>query len=299
MSMRTQGHQRLRGGGDRAAALRSLHRTGAPSRARARALLAWTLALLAALLVVTHPLTSVAADEAPQAGLVIQFDDGRVETRCIPIEAEGATGVDLLVGSGLDVIMDSSSGMGITVCQIEDLGCPYPTKPCFCQCMSGSECGYWNYFYREPGEPAWVYSPLGARLRQLQPGVVEAWVWGDGKTPPAGEFTFEAICGAPVASPSSAPESGEARATASPIPTRATGRPAPQPAAPTPGATGEPAATIAPTAPAADLDALPTATSDQTTASSPSLTSYWPFGLMVLALGAVAMLLRRRRSGGM
>ncbi len=90
--------------------------------------------------------------------------------------------------------MDASGGMGITVCQIAGVGCAHPAEPCFCQCMGGETCAYWNYYYRDSGEADWTYSALGALLRKVQPGAVEAWVWGDGKTPPSTDWTFEAIC---------------------------------------------------------------------------------------------------------
>ena len=107
------------------------------------------------------------ADEPNQAGLLIDFGDGRVETRCIAFDEEEITGADLLLTySGLDMVIDASSGMGITVCQLEGEGCAYPSEHCFCQCMGGGACAYWNYFYREPGSSEWTYSALGAVLRR-------------------------------------------------------------------------------------------------------------------------------------
>jgi hypothetical protein len=91
------------------------------------------------------------AGEPNQAGLVVQFGDGRVETRCVAFQDEEISGADLLLThSGFDTVIDASSGMGITVCQIETEGCAYPAEPCFCRCMGGGECAYWNYFYQEP-----------------------------------------------------------------------------------------------------------------------------------------------------
>jgi hypothetical protein len=239
-------------------------------------------------------------EAAPQAGLVIRFDDGRIKTRCLAIEAEGSTGVDLLAQSGLEIIMDASSGMGITVCQIEGLGCPYPAKPCFCQCMSGSECGYWNYYYREPGQPDWIYSPLGARLRKLQPGAVEAWVWGDGHTPPPDELSFEAICGSPAVTPQPAVGSGEGQFPELTPPASTAQPPAPLTAASTAGPSAVTVPSETPTAPdrVGAAQPEPRATSGGSVAADPSLSSYWPFGLMVLALAAVGIVLWRRRTGG-
>lgn len=298
MALRTLGDPRPKREGGLAATCTRLRRPGALPGWRAQALSALSLGLLAVLLAATYPLGLAVADEAAQAGLVVQFDDGRMESRCIAIAEDGTTGADLLAMSGLEVIMDTSSGMGVTVCQINNLGCPYPAKPCFCQCMSGSECGYWNYYYREPGRLEWVYSPLGARLRKLEAGVVEAWVWGDGSTPPSDALTFEAICGTVDPSPPSKPEAGEERGSDSPIPSRTTPLKAPQLPGSAAVATEEPAATAVTPGPTAGVAALPAATSSASSSVGSSVSSYWLFGLMVLALGAMALLLRRRSSGG-
>jgi hypothetical protein len=234
----------------------------------------WTLLLLA---VLGLP-GLVLADEPNQAGLVIQFGDGRVETRCVTFEGEAISGADLLARSGLEAIVDSSSGMGLTVCQIEGQGCAHPVEPCFCQCMGGGECAYWNYFFREAGGAAWTYSALGAVLHKVKPGSVEGWVWGDGDTPPAEEVRFEAICLPPTAVPTDTPEP-----------------PAPAPTTEAAALTAMPPPTQMPTAPSATTapppSPVPTAAAD----AGPALTGYWPFGLMVVGLALVGVLVWRRR----
>jgi hypothetical protein len=220
------------------------------------------------------------ADEPSRAGLVVQFAGDRVETRCITFEEE-ITGADLLLAySGFDTAVDVSSGLGISVCQIETEGCLYPTEHCFCQCMGGGDCAYWNYFYREPGSDVWTYSALGAVLRKVQHGSIEAWVWGDGTTPPAYDGTFESICPAPTAEPTATSEPPTA------VPTAISTLPAStQP--PEPTHTPLPSATAALTAPAPIQTPAPTA--------AQPLTSYWPFGLMVIGLALVALWVRSRR----
>ena len=223
------------------------------------------------------------ADEPRQAGLVIQFGDGHIETRCVSFEEE-ITGADLLLTySGFDTVVDVSSGLGISVCQIETEGCLYPTQHCFCQCMGGGDCAYWNYFYREPGSDQWTYSALGAVLRKVQHGSVEAWVWGDGTTPPTFDGTFESICAEPTTTPTTGP-------TATPEPPAATPTavstlPA-STQAPEPTHTPQPSATPTPAPPAPTQTPAPTAQ---------PLVSYWPFGLMVLGLVAVGLWVRSRR----
>jgi hypothetical protein len=251
----------------------------------------WILAL--AILSIGLAPTVVGAQEPPQVGLVVQFGDGRVETRCISFEGDRVGGDTLLAQSGLDVLIDPSSGMGITVCRIEGEGCDYPAEHCFCQCMGGGACGYWNYFYREPGAEQWTYSALGAALRKAQPGAVEAWVWGNGSSPPAEDLTFDTICAQATATATATAEAETATpATLSPtapaaLPTAST----PQPttvaeASPAPTATARPAATTAaiqPTeAPARD--------------DEPGPADYWPFGVMVIVLIGVGVLVWLRRA---
>lgn len=222
------------------------------------------------------------AEEPNRAGLVIWFGDGQVETHCIAFTEDSITGADLLTHSGLAVVMDSSSGLGVTVCQIEGWGCAYPARPCFCQCMGGGECHYWNYFYMDPGETTWTYSALGAVLRRVRPGSVEAWVWGDGHTPPADSLTFEAICALPTTAPTdipgplpTIPALIATAPTASLLPTRTSPPAMMPPSTPPPAPTTTPAAGAGP---------------------GPDLSGYWPFGLMVLGLALIGALVRLRQT---
>ena len=188
----------------------------------------------------------VLADQPSQAGLVIRFDDGRLVTRCVEFQGAEFAGSVLLARSGLELVIDSTHGGGITVCKIEGTGCDYPVDACFCRCMGNGPCGYWNYFYRQLGQDEWVYSPQGALIHQVKPGSVEAWVWGDGHTPPDQALTFEVLCAAP----------------------------------PTP----------APTA------MLPTLTLEGRGGTSGEiLSSYWPFGFMILVLIGIGAYLRLGR----
>jgi len=202
------------------------------------------------------------------------YGDSRQEARCLSLPEGEVSGADLLLLSGLDVVLDTGSNMGITLCQVEGVGCDFPAEPCFCQCMGGAECTYWNYFYRDPGQEAWVYSALGAALRRVSPGSVEAWVWGDGTTPPAEELTFEAICS--PSTPTASPQPPTAAPTL--IPTAAPTAVAPSP---TLMPSDPPPATVAPS-PAA--------------APEGGLSSYWPFGLMLLLLAVISVALWLRRT---
>jgi len=139
-------------------------------------------------------------DEPNRAGLVVQFADGQTKTLCVEFEGEEITGADLLIRSGLDAVVDPSSGLGIIVCRIDGQGCDYPAEPCFCQCSGSGPCAYWNYFYREPGQDGWTYAALGALRHKVRSGSVDAWLWGDGATLPAADLTFEMVCPSPTPS---------------------------------------------------------------------------------------------------
>lgn len=239
------------------------------------------------------------ADEPPQAGLVVQMDGRHAETRCLSLGEDEVSGAELLVRSGLDVVLDPASGMGLIVCQIEEVGCAHPAEPCFCQCMGGGDCIYWNYFFKEPGQNEWTYSALGAAMHKVKAGSVDAWVWGDGNTPPSAELGFDAICAPPTPVPSRTPE---------PLPT-ASSLPAVTPTAPSaeaPLATELPSttpdqSTVAPSTPSpASQDTAtalsPTATPSPTPNSGPNLVAYFPFALILLGLagvGGIAWLRRR------
>jgi hypothetical protein len=134
------------------------------------------------------------------AALLVQFGDGSTVTRCVAFAEESLSGLELLTLSGLDV-----ARWGSAVCRIEQEGCDYPAKHCWCQCM-GEPCRYWSYWQWRDGR--WAFSQVGAASQRVRGGDVQAWVWGDGKSPPALELPAELCFGADAvvihASPGSA-----------------------------------------------------------------------------------------------
>ncbi len=131
------------------------------------------------------------AQNQNHAGLVIQFDEGQVETRCVSFSESQITGFDLLQRAGLDIVIDVD-GAGTAVCAINGSGCP--ADDCFCQC-SGADCLYWSYWHLNGG--SWNYSQGGAALYPIEDGAVDGWVWGAGsvtEAQPPPQIQFEAIC---------------------------------------------------------------------------------------------------------
>lgn len=134
------------------------------------------------------------AQQPNRAGLVIDFGDGVVATRCVEFAEPAISGYDVLRRSGLRVVADETSGMGVKICDIADTsGCS--ASDCFCRCQ-GNSCAYWTYYHLDEG--AWTYSPLGASASTVEHGDVEGWVWGPGNAqggdlPPI--VGFDEICG--------------------------------------------------------------------------------------------------------
>jgi len=126
-----------------------------------------------------------------RAGIIIQYDDDRVEVNCIEFNStESITGYDLLELTNNPVIASFSS-MGAAICKIDDRGCP--EDDCFCD----SPPNYWSYWHLENGE--WEYSGLGSSTYQVEDGDVEGWAWGPGEPPQIS--SFEDICLNPTPKP--------------------------------------------------------------------------------------------------
>lgn len=134
----------------------------------------------------------IAADQPNQVGLVMQFSDDKVITRCVEFDEAEISGYEVLIRAGLDVVANYDSGVGMAICALDGLGCP--ASDCFCECK-GSPCRYWIYYHLSNGQ--WVYSSLGAGAYNVRDGDVEGWVWGvstqqGGAQPPA--ISFDQIC---------------------------------------------------------------------------------------------------------
>ncbi len=116
-------------------------------------------------------------------GLIIDFGDGNPVTYCLDTAGENLAGYDLLIRTNLPVAANHTS-QGAAVCKIGEIGCP--VENCFCD----SPPNYWSYWHLQDGQ--WVYATAGASTYQIQPGSVDAWVWGDGSPPEV--TTLEQIC---------------------------------------------------------------------------------------------------------
>ena len=142
----------------------------------------------------------VSGEGANRAALVVRYQDGSVQTRCVAFAEAEIRGDELLNRSGLASVISSEG----TVCSISGLGCP--PDDCFCKCPF-PECEYWAYYHWRDG--AWSYSSIGAASHRVSHGALEGWSWGQGNfqqgvEPPA--IPFEQICpDAPAAGAASLP----------------------------------------------------------------------------------------------
>jgi len=279
------------------------------------------LALAIASVVVGIAHLNASAQEPNQVGLVIDFGNGAVTTRCVTFSEAEISGYDVLQRSGVPLVAQEVGGMGVTICDIGGVsGCS--ASDCFCECQ-GMTCTYWRYYHLEGG--AWQYSPIGASAYAVQPGDVEGWAWAEedansGIEPPV--ISFDQICAT-----SSEPPATEAPLTSMPtVPAIKTATPTltlsptatrfPSPTltpTPQPIATASPVMTSAtrrsPTSPPPTATSLPqtltptaqpdTAGQSRTDGAEPvsvyRIASYVVFGLIVAGLLGWLFLIRIRR----
>jgi len=244
-----------------------------------------------------------------RAGLVLRFGDGSVVTRCVSFSEPSISGAELLMRTGLSVVLDLNSSIGASVCKIGNQGCDRG-KSCFCQC-EGSTCAYWQYFHLQSG--AWKYSNLGAGVYQASDGAVEGWAWGNNVAPPV--MSFDQICAAAPApvNVSPTPTRAPSAPTATPRPAMPTALPTAAPvtlpavsvtsAATVPTAV-TPSATVPPTDSPTPQPTLPPSStrppaptvvaSPQNAETTSPVASYAVFGVIVLGLGAWLVMQRRK-----
>ena len=158
-----------------------------------------TIVVAIALILVSLGWTTAALADG-EAGVVIDYGDGRIETACVAFAGEGIAGDELLVRVGVEV--NHFSGL---VCSIDDVGCQHSGSfdSCTCECGSGGPCVYWAFFSREYGDAAWHYSSLGFRGLDARDGDLQAWRWGEGRpgaAPAPALLSFEDVCGHPPSS---------------------------------------------------------------------------------------------------
>jgi hypothetical protein len=171
--------------------------------------------LLAAALLPLLALVTARADG--EAGVVIEFGEGDIETYCIPFEGDSITGEDLIDATGY-----GATDFNGLVCSIGDIGCSDASSfsSCVCECANlGDGCTYWALFERPWGSDDWLYSSQGFRTLRASDGDVQGWRWGPGQpanAPPPPLTSFEDICGHP---PRSLSASGTAPAATTGSPT--------------------------------------------------------------------------------
>lgn len=123
---------------------------------------------------------------ADSVGLVIQFDNSTVITRCVEVNSN-ASASDTLMNSGLQLVTkDYGPGMGIALCKIGDTGCGEDN--CFCSS------DYWGFYYLAGS--SWEYAPSGISEFAVSNGNVIGFRWGEyGDIPEL--YSFSEICSPP------------------------------------------------------------------------------------------------------
>lgn len=136
----------------------------------------------------------VAASDAPRdrgenrAGVIIMNGRRQDQTFCVTFDEPTITGEQLLERTGSEVV-ESRTQMGAAVCKIGKRGCP--AGDCFCKVPV-----YWNYWTFDARSKTWKYSDVGAAMRTVDDGAIDAWVWSTGKEPTPPKMTLNQICSA-------------------------------------------------------------------------------------------------------
>ncbi|MEM9292200.1 MAG: hypothetical protein AAGD01_11005 [Acidobacteriota bacterium] len=131
-----------------------------------------------------------------QAGVVVDFGDGKIQPVCVKFSSSTIDGVQLLQLAGFE--LDTEEGdYGTEICSINELGCNDP-KPCFCQCSGdGEPCIDWNYWLLEEknDKARWTFSQDGPSDVKVKNNDVNGWVWGPYKQDQPPLLTIDQICG--------------------------------------------------------------------------------------------------------
>ncbi len=148
------------------------------------------------------------ADQPTEAGLVIEYDDGRLETFCVDTgDPFGTTAEQLLLNAPLETQMFREYG-NLFVCRIGDRGCP--REDCLCAYAGDApQSRLWmSYQLRDGGWQTPEPAEVNLSRRRVFPGDVEAWVWGypgdghgQGAARPSRVIAFAQICAATTPTP--------------------------------------------------------------------------------------------------
>lgn len=129
-----------------------------------------------------------------RAGVVVRFEDGNEDSRCITFEgdgregdAEGISGIAALRTTGLSIVTKDFGGeLGEAVCKIGEVG----TDDC------SFDAGFWHYLHGTP-DGGWEAAQMGPTSYRVHDGDVEGWSWtpanSEGIEPGAGA-SLEEIC---------------------------------------------------------------------------------------------------------
>lgn len=130
--------------------------------------------------------TMVDKAKARRAGLVVFAADKELRRACVSFDDAKITGTDLLDRSGSEVISQRFA-FGNAICSIDGTGCGSS------DCLTCEE-SFWGYWTLEPGGD-WIKSEVGADVRTVADGSVDAWVRGkNGDPSPPASLDIDAVC---------------------------------------------------------------------------------------------------------
>jgi len=225
------------------------------------------LSFLAILLALAAGGAGAQQDRPNGAGLVVRHGDGTLIYAYVEFESETISGEELLLRSGLDLIVSPYPGLGYGVCMINGEGCD--ADNCYCQSYS-NPAYFWHYYSKVEGG-GWFTEVRGPSSRQLADGDIDGWSWTAGD-PGLPEITIDEIAAitgfdrSPPPTPT--PEPPTPTPTPLPEPT-VTDTPVPEPTATD---TPAPTPTDTPPEPTTAVEASPTPSPTPTATAVPSAT---------------------------
>jgi hypothetical protein len=193
------------------------------------------LILLAAFVVAIVP---AAAQRSNGAGMVIRHSDGSLIYVYVEFDTDAITSEDLLLRSGLQVIMAPYGGLGAGVCTLDGEGCP--ADNCFCHSYT-NPAYFWHFYALRDG--VWVEQLQGSSTREIRDGDVDGWSWtaGDSGLPGVTIDEIAVLNGIDRNAPHPTSTATPVPPTTTPVPTAT---PDPPPAQ-TPTPTAQPTASLA------------------------------------------------------
>lgn len=134
----------------------------------------WMQVALVAICILLPAQLAPAQDGWHEAGVIVDYGDGRTTWVWVPYEDPDTSALDLLHRSELELVTVGFGGLGEGVCQIADTGCP-PGECRTRMCQTSSSSPFWRFMRLDGDE--WVFLSSGVSGTTVRDGDVFALSW--------------------------------------------------------------------------------------------------------------------------